>query len=108
MPSNDLKKSFTTTLKRADIIDFKFHNLRHTFAPHLAMSGVSLKTNEQLLGHKDFIMTMRYAHLSEEYVQNAVFKLTIRCSQTGKGSRVETRNPLKLLEPEGGLEPPTC
>lgn len=106
-PFKDVRKSFATALKRAKISDFRFHDLRHTFASHLAMSGVSLKTIQQLLGHKDFSMTMRYAHLSEEYMQNAVQKLDTIWSQTGKRSQAETRNPLKSLEPEGGVEPPT-
>jgi integrase len=91
-PFKGVRKSFAAALKRANITDFRFHDLRHTFASHLAMSGVSLKTIQQLLGHKDLSMTMRYAHLSEEYMQNAVKKLDTIWSQEeiGHGTKPVT------------------
>ncbi|MEO0210867.1 MAG: site-specific integrase [candidate division WOR-3 bacterium] len=52
-------------LKRAGIRDFRFHDLRHTFASHMAMSGVDIRVlQEILLGHKRIEMTMRYSHLT--------------------------------------------
>jgi len=74
-PYGDIKKSFVSALKEAKIKDFRFHDLRHTFGSHLVMQGVDLRTVQQILGHKDIKMTMRYAHLSPEYVQKAVEKL---------------------------------
>ena len=52
--------------------DFHFHDLRHTFASHLVMNGVGLKAVQELLGHADMKMTMRYAHLSHEHLREAV------------------------------------
>ena len=107
IPFDDVKKSFATALKKSGIADFRFHDLRHTFASYLVMSGTSLKTVQELLGHKSLRMTMKYAHLSEEYKQNAVQKLDTIWSQTGKGPQAETRNPLKSLVELNGIEPST-
>ena len=63
-PYHQVQRSFQAALKKAGITDFKFHDLRHTFASHLAMSGVELITIKELLGHKDMTMTLRYAHLT--------------------------------------------
>jgi integrase len=71
----DIKKGFAMALKRAEIEDFHFHDLRHTFGSHLVMQGIDLRTVQQLMGHKDIKMTMRYAHLSPEYVQEAIGRL---------------------------------
>ena len=74
-PFKDIKKGFSSALKRAGIKDFRFHDLRHTFGSHLVMQGVGLRTVQQLMGHKEIRMTMRYSHLSPEYVQKAVESL---------------------------------
>jgi integrase len=43
-PYGDIKKSFENAKRRADIKDFRFLDLRHTFASHWVMAGVDLKT----------------------------------------------------------------
>lgn len=68
----DFKRSFQTAVKKARIQDFRFHDLRHTFASQLVMSGVDLKTVQELLGHRTLTMTLRYAHLSQAHKKEAV------------------------------------
>lgn len=61
--------------RRADLRSIGWHVLRHTFASHLAMRNVSLKAIQELLGHSDIRMTLRYAHLSPEVRREAVMVL---------------------------------
>jgi integrase len=68
----DIKHSFTSACKKAGITDFRFHDLRHTYASHLAMRGVHIRALQELLGHKTLAMTQRYSHLAPEQLQNAV------------------------------------
>jgi integrase len=58
-----------------EIVDFRFHDLRHTAASWLRMSGADIHTVAQLLGHKDLRMAARYQHLSPAYLSEAVGKL---------------------------------
>ena len=71
-PYKDMKKSFATACRKAGIRDFHFHDLRHTFASQLVMSGVDLTTVKDLLGHKTLTMTLRYAHLTQSHKANAL------------------------------------
>jgi integrase len=73
----DVKKSFGTALKKAGIVDFRFHDLRHTFASHLVMGGVDITAVSKLLGHKSLIMTLRYSHLAPDHLSQAVNVLDI-------------------------------
>ena len=68
----EIKESFNAAVKRAGIEDFRFHDLRHTFASHLAMAGIPLETIGKLLGHKSPVMTWRYSHLSPDYMKDTV------------------------------------
>lgn len=65
-------KSFTSAIRRAGILKFRFHDLRHTFASNLVMNGVDLVTVQELLGHKSILMTKRYSHPTPEHKKRAV------------------------------------
>ncbi|MGA2466209.1 MAG: site-specific integrase [Thermodesulfobacteriota bacterium] len=71
-PYQDVKKSFNTALGKAEVRNFHFHDLRHTFASRLAMAGIDLATIKELLGHKTITMTLRYAHLAPAHKAKAV------------------------------------
>jgi integrase len=72
-------KAFTKTnyhfgraVKKAGIDHVRFHDIRHTFASNLVMKGVDLRTVQELLGHKDLRMTLKYAHLAPDHMRKAV------------------------------------
>ncbi len=69
---DNLKRSWQTALRKSHILDFHFHDLRHTFASWLVMKGIDLTTVKELLGHKDIKMTLRYSHLSKSHIKNAI------------------------------------
>jgi integrase len=61
-----------SSLKEARVAGFRFHDIRHTFASYLAMSGATLAELAEALGHKTLAMVKRYAHLSEEHTSAVV------------------------------------
>lgn len=70
-----IRTAFDTACERAKIEDFRFHDLRHTCASWLIQRGRSLKEVQELLGHRTFAMTLRYAHLSPDRLRDAVASL---------------------------------
>ena len=63
-PTNP-KKACHNALKRAKIVEFRFHDPRHTCCSDLAMAGEGLLTIGRLVGHKNPASIKRYTHLSE-------------------------------------------
>lgn len=71
----DLEKAWRFALERANLSDFRFHDLRHSAASYLAMNGASLAEIAEVLGHKTLQMVKRYAHLSEAHTSKIVSKM---------------------------------
>lgn len=68
----DVKKSWKNLLKRANIDNFRWHDMRHDFASQLVIRNVSIEKVSKLLGHKNIKTTQRYAHLNNECLAEAV------------------------------------
>lgn len=67
-----VKKAFGTACEKAGLVDFRFHDLRHTCAAWLVSSGAPLAEVRDLLGHSSVTMTEKYAHLHPENVRETV------------------------------------
>jgi integrase len=79
--------SFETVLQLAGIANFRFHDLRHSFASWFMMNGGDLYELAKILGHSNIKMTERYAKLAKEHI-----------ASTG-----DTAGKIwKLMEPEAG------
>jgi integrase len=65
-------KQWKKALNEAEVDNFRFHDLRHTTASYLAMSGASLLEMADVLGHKQIQMTKRYAHLCIDHKQRLI------------------------------------
>lgn len=68
--------AFISALERAGIQTPKgqaTHILRHSFASYFVMGGGSIIALQRILGHSDLKMTMRYAHLAPEHLEQAKF-----------------------------------
>ncbi|MGH9478497.1 MAG: tyrosine-type recombinase/integrase [Terriglobales bacterium] len=63
---------FAAACRLADMPDFTWHCLRHSFASRLIMAGAGLRTVQELMGHKTIAMTCRYAHLAPQHQLDAV------------------------------------
>jgi integrase len=67
-----LIRIFRKVLNKAGIENFRFHDLRHTFATRLAQKSVDLYKISKLLGHEDISTTQRYAHHCPESLRDGV------------------------------------
>lgn len=72
----DIKRVFASACKDAGITELRIHDLRHTFASHLASAGTSLPIVGALLGHTQTSTTARYAHLLDQPLRDASELLT--------------------------------
>lgn len=71
----DIKHGFVNACKDAKVLNFRFHDLRHTFATRLADQGVPQSAIREMLGQTSLRMSQRYTHAVIETMQAAVEKL---------------------------------
>jgi len=68
------RQAFCRAVRKAGIKDFRFHDLRHTYASDLVMAGVDIFTVSKLLGHSNVKTTMIYAHLAPDHAKAEMAK----------------------------------
>ena len=69
---HNLRRAFNNAVRKAEIEDFKFHDLRHCFCTKLAQRGVDIYKIAKLAGHEDIRMTQRYSHHCPESLRAGV------------------------------------
>ena len=79
----DLRRAWEAAVKKAKLVDFHFHDLRHSCASYLAMNGASLLEIAAVLGHKTLQMVQRYSHLSELHTTDVVSRMNQRIFTQG-------------------------
>jgi integrase len=72
------RKAWEEALIAAQLEDFRFHDLRHSAASYLAMSGATLAEIAEVLGHKTLAMVKRYAHLTDQHTSEVVARMNER------------------------------
>jgi site-specific recombinase XerD len=74
-PGIKFRETFNAAKKRAGLPDIHLHDLRHTAASHLIMSGVDIRTLADILGHRTLQMVQRYTHLLHDHKLAAIDKI---------------------------------
>jgi len=102
VPYITLRRYFKKALIKANISNFRFHDLRHTFASYFVMATNDLSSLQQILGHSTPIMTQRYAHLSKEYLHVKMERYTNNInflfSQVSMDTNMDTNDDILALE----------
>ena len=102
-PIGDIRTAFKAACRRAKITDYRIHDTRHTFATAFLEAGGDLGTLQNLLGHKDIKMTMRYAHIVKSHKERAMEAFDRMFNRNGQesGYYTITRQPEALELPAG-------
>jgi integrase len=72
----DIRYAWAIALQAAKVADFRWHDLRHTFASYTAMSGASVIDLQTLLGHTTPAMAARYTHLAQPHLARVVEQMS--------------------------------
>jgi integrase len=93
---NDVGRQFERAVKNAKLVDFHFHDLRHSAATRMADARADPFTLAAILGHSDIRMTARYTHATDEAKRRAVDKLVRPASISGASEPANLK--LKAVE----------
>lgn len=80
----DLTKPWTTALGKANLTNFRFHDLRHSAASYLAMNGATTIEIAAILGHKTLQMVKRYSHLANSHTSSVVTSMNEKIFGSGE------------------------
>ena len=71
----DIRFPWEKALRVSGVKNFSFHSLRHSAASYLAMNGCSLIEIQKILRHKAISQTVRYSHLSDDHMGEAMARM---------------------------------
>lgn len=75
-------------LEKANITNFSFHNLRHTFCTRAGMAGLSTQQIKQISGHKTDVLVNRYTHLGLQQAKESMKKLDEFLGEVNNNNKV--------------------
>src|SRR5262249_2619634 len=96
--------AFNRACREAGIENLHFHDLRHTAASYMVMSGVDLPTVKEILGHREINMTLRYSHLAPAHKAKAVQQLGDALQQIAQGQTAQKTEPAMTGQTQSNLE----
>ncbi len=76
-----IRASWVAAVKKGELSDFRFHDLRHSAASYLAMNGATLIDISAILGHKTLQMVKRYSHLTEQHTSKVLTSMNEKIFQ---------------------------
>jgi integrase len=85
----EIRKAWETTIRRAAISDFRFHDLRHTAASYLAMEGATAPEIAEILGHKSLQMVKRYSHFTKSHISDLMARTSESRLEGARGKKDE-------------------
>ncbi|WP_417810031.1 tyrosine-type recombinase/integrase [Thioclava sp.] len=84
---------FRAAVRAAEIEDFHFHDLRHTFATRMLRKTQNIKLVSRLLGHSEITTTSRYAHVIDSDLAGALESFSALDSKESRSpSRSHNKN----------------
>ena len=84
-PYTTISKVWDRIRRKANLPHLRIHDLRHSYASFLVNNGRTLYEVQQILGHSDPWVTMRYAHLSTKALQDAANSASMAIHNAGGG-----------------------
>ncbi len=86
--TSSFRWAWLRAVRRAKVLDFRFHDLRHTCASFLAMNGATPSEIAAVLGHRTLAMVKRYAHLHDEHIEGVMSRMADRFLADVKASPI--------------------
>lgn len=96
----DPKKAFGGACRRSGIEDFRFHDLRHSFASWFVQDGGDLYRLSRILGHATLQMTARYGHLRTDDLHEELERVAERRSHKRSQERQTEAGRSSVIEAE--------